>query len=123
MRIGVDIVQIARMSEKFRMGEGFAERVYSHQELQIAKSFSQARSDQFLAGRFAVKEAVVKALRMAIGDGSVLREIETLIAEDGSPQMMLSGRPLEIAERVGLKRYEVSLSHEAGLVIAFVLLN
>jgi holo-[acyl-carrier protein] synthase len=123
MRVGVDIVQIARIASALRKSQGFVSLVYTTNEIQIAQSFGEVRREQFFAGRFAIKEAVAKALHLGIGDGSVLRQIEALPAEDGSPRVALHGQVLELATQHGLRNCEVSLSHDAGLVIAFAMLN
>jgi holo-[acyl-carrier protein] synthase len=122
MRIGTDLVQISRISTALDKSPGFASLVYTPAELELAESFSKSRREQFLAGRFAIKEAVAKALRLGIGDGSVLRQIEALTAAGGEPKLTLHGSALETARRLGLQDFEVSLSHEAGLVVAFAVL-
>lgn len=122
MRIGTDILRVSRISTILEKFPRFATVVYTPNELKLAESFSQSRRDQFLAGRFAIKEAVVKALRLGIGDGSVLRQIEALPAEDGSPDVLLHGEVLEAARHIGLHTCQVSLSHDSGLVVAYALL-
>jgi holo-[acyl-carrier protein] synthase len=123
MRIGTDLIRIRRISEALDRFPGFARLVYTARELQIAASFNKARREQFLAGRFAIKEAVVKALRLGIGDGTVLQQIEALPAEDGSPRIELLGLALETAQKSGLQEFQVNVSHDAGLVIAVVCLS
>lgn len=123
MRIGIDLVSISRISAALERSPNFASSVYSAQELQIADSFGISRREQFLAGRFAIKEAVVKALQIGVGDRSVLREIEAIPAADGSPHLTLRGTVLEAARQIGLKTFQVSLSHEAGLVVALAVLS
>ena len=115
-------MQISRISAALEKSPGFAALVYTAAELHLAESFGKARREQFLAGRFAAKEAVAKALRLGIGDGSVLREIEVLSADDGSPTLSLHGLALETARQIGLQNFEVTLSHDAGLVVAFTVL-
>jgi holo-[acyl-carrier protein] synthase len=123
MRIGTDLVQISRISSALEKSAGFASLVYTPKELQYAASLSKIRREQFLGGRFAIKEAVAKALRLGIGDGSVLGQIEALPAEDGSPLLSLHGLALETARHMGLKVFEVSVTHDAGFVIAFAVLS
>ena len=117
------MVTIDRFSRALNASPHFASRVFTTGELGVADELSKPRREQFLAGRFATKEAVVKALRLAIGDGSVLRQIEALPAEDGSPKVDLHGAALDAARQIGLRVFQVSLSHDAGVVIAFVLLT
>ncbi len=123
MRIGTDLVQVSRIASILEKSAGFATLVYTTNELRLADSLGAMRRDQFLAGRFAIKEAVLKALRLGIRDGSVLRDIESLSAEDGSPTLCLYGAAQDRAQEIGLRNSEVTLSHDAGLVVAFAVLT
>jgi holo-[acyl-carrier protein] synthase len=123
MRIGTDLVKISRISNILKRSPRFATLVYTHGELQRAESFTRARREQFLAGRFAVKEAVLKALGVGIGDLKWMREIEVDVVEEHAPKLMLLGTVAAMAEARGLLDWQVSISHEAGLAAAFVILT
>jgi holo-[acyl-carrier protein] synthase len=123
MRIGVDVVKISRIAHSLRTSASFATNVFARGERDSAEQMPVARAHEFLAGRLAVKEAVLKALRIGIEDLSVMKDIEVVSETDGSPSLRLTGNVARIASESGLSDWQVSISHEAGLAIAFVLLS
>ena len=78
------------------------------------------RAHEFLAGRFAAKEAVLKALHVRLNDAIALCDIETISAKDGHPELHLSASALRAAELLNLSNWRVSISHENDLAIALV---
>lgn len=119
MRVGVDIVEIGRIIQTVSRFPSFLHRVYTDQELQMGNSLRGSRRHEFLAGRFAAKEAVAKALRIGIGGGAILKEIEIVRRLDGSPQLHLHGSAHQAARDQRLDSYEVSISHDAGVAVGF----
>jgi holo-[acyl-carrier protein] synthase len=73
------------------------------------------------AGRFAAKEAAMKALGTGLSMGVRWREMEVRRGRGEAPQLALSGRTAELGEARGIRRLHVSLSHDAGLAVAQVL--
>lgn len=122
MKIGVDLVEIHRIAELSK-NESFLHRVYSEKELSLIENTSETRLYEVLAGRFAAKEATLKAIGTGISHGISFKNIETLQGLYGEPVLNLSGRVLEIAQQYGLKTYHISLSHAGNLVTAFVVLE
>lgn len=118
MVIGIDLVDIERIAQSLRTTERFATRVFSAAELALAAGMSDARRAEFLAGRFAVKEAVLKALAQGISGVIELREIETLQRASGEPELRLTGAARRIADERGLVGSSVSISHENNHVVA-----
>lgn len=117
---GVDVVNIPRVERLLaRYGDRFMERVYTPEEIR----FSRGRPAE-LAARFAAKEAVSKALgvgvRVLSPAGITWHEVETLNQRSGQPYLILSGRAASLAKAQGLHTWSVSLSHDGGLAIAFV---
>lgn len=111
MDIGVDIVELARVRNVVeRHAAGMRRRVYTELEwTQCSKSIAS------LAGRFAAKEAVMKAL----GTGNMaFRDIEIARLPSGKPEVRLSGRMLRRAERLGVKIVSVSISHSRENAVA-----
>ncbi len=97
-----------------RWGERFLRRVYTEGEL----AYCRGRLPQ-LAGRFAAKEAAMKALgtgRYGVG----WREVEVVRARGGPPRIALHGRAIERAKRIGLKETSLSISHSDDYAVAFV---
>ncbi len=123
MRVGVDVIEIARLARTIRKYPSFLARVYSDRELRIADSFQGSRRDSFLAGRFAVKEAVAKALRIGIEPTARLTDIEVLRDDNGVPRLCLHGRFQEIADEQGIGEYDVSISHDGGVAVGFAVLS
>ncbi len=115
LAVGVDLVEIRRvagLSERY--GERFTGRVFTPAELADCGD----RPDS-LAGHWAAKEAVVKALGTGFGPVSFL-EIELLRECAGQPELRLNGEARALAEARGLHSWAISVSHDGGYAIAFV---
>lgn len=109
--LGIDIVEISRVARVLaRHPAGLRRRVYTDLEWQQ----NQGRVAS-LAGRFAAKEAVMKALGVG---GMAFRSIEVVRLPSGKPEVRLSGRMLRRAERLGVTEIEVSISHSRENAIA-----
>lgn len=109
--IGSDIIEIERVKRACQ-SEAFLTRVYTACELERFR-----KSPASLAGNFAVKEAVAKALGTGFrgfGPG----EIEVLREESGRPYVVLRGEAKAQAERMGIARIWVTISHDRGTAIA-----
>lgn len=116
MRIGVDLLEIARFA-KIAGHPGGRRIVFSAAELARAETFAAPRREEYLAGRFCAKEASAKALGRGLGQGLVWREIEILTDAHGAPRVQLTGGALAVAEQAGIGRVDLSLSHHGGLVV------
>ncbi len=117
---GIDIMSIARVNSLMeRMGERFLTRWFTPDELSYC--MGKARPSVHLAGRLAAKEALVKALRPAWDGSILLRDISVVTEKTGAPAILLSGRAAQIAERIGITCFHVSLSHEGGYAVASVI--
>lgn len=113
IRTGVDIVEIDRLdSVSPAIRQRFIQRVYTPAELAIIKDENEA-----LAGRFAAKEAVSKALGSGIGFVR-WQDIEVLDGPYGEPVLNLYGNAVKIAERLGLDTWSVSISHSRQHAVA-----
>ncbi|MCB8983719.1 MAG: holo-ACP synthase [Ardenticatenaceae bacterium] len=112
---GVDIIEITRVEESLaRYGVRFLDRVFTPQEQ--ASCAGRAAS---LAGRFAVKEAVAKALGTGIGD---IRwtDVEVVVeAENGRPYLRLHHHAESLAAQLGVEEWSISISHTDSLAIGF----
>ena len=112
---GVDLIEIARIEEVVsRHGKHYLERIYTPAELEQC-----GRRAESLAGRFAAKEAVAKALGSGIGDIS-WKEIELLGNEQNAPVLTLHGAAGQRAKELGLETWSVSISHSQSHSVAFV---
>jgi holo-[acyl-carrier protein] synthase len=81
------------------------------------------RRREYLAGRFAVKEAALKALGVGLQGDFLLNEIETINLASGAPKLVLAGSALKLARREGIRELHVSISHELRFAVAFVVLS
>ncbi len=117
--IGTDIVAVTRMAAGIkRHGERFAQRILSADEMVIySKQLNQAN---YLAKRFAAKEAVVKALGCGFRNGISMRQV--VISNDalGKPEVSLCGKAAERAEQMQIGEILLSLSDERDYAIAYV---
>ena len=107
--LGVDIVEIKRMSSILKRSPSFAKHVFSSAEQKYCNK--RANPATHYALRFAAKEAVVKALGTGIAEGIGVLDIEVERAANGRPSIKLSGRALEIANEQGIRSLSISLSY------------
>ena len=116
---GIDVVEIARLARILDgpLGERFRARVFTIKERAYCEDHS-ARAVHY-AGRFAAKEALVKAL--GAPEGIHWRDIE--VASGGAPRLATSGRAAEAMAARGARGVHVSLSHDGGLAVAAVVLE
>jgi len=115
--IGVDILEVARVAQaRARFGDRFLERVFTEGE----RLYCLARVDWAcaLAGRFAAKEAVYKALSPTSPRGMVFRDI-AVDADDGRPIVSLTGEAAAMAASRGITAIHVTISHEKHYAVAF----
>ncbi len=114
--IGIDIVEIARIQKAVELwGERFLHRVYTEPELRLCR-----KKPSRLAGRFAGKEAVMKALGTG-ARGISWREIEILAEPSGKPLVRLYGKAQAQADGLGLDKLAINLSDSKEYAIAFVI--
>jgi holo-[acyl-carrier protein] synthase len=115
LAVGVDLVEVRRIAELMAdYGERFMRRVYTEHELTSCRGRAAS-----LAARWAAKEAAAKALGTGIGPVG-FTDIEVFMDEAGCPHLHLHGRAADLAAERGLSRWAVSLSHDGGMAIAFV---
>jgi holo-[acyl-carrier protein] synthase len=112
MRVGVDLIEIERVSAALERYPGFRTRVFTEAEREYCDA--RANPAQHYAARFAAKEAVGKAL--GCGVRFTWREIE--IVGRPKPEVRLFGKTKEWAERVRAGRIDLSMSHSKGLACA-----
>ena len=118
--IGTDIVELARLKTAIaRNGEAFLRRVYTTAELDAAKTRLE-----YLAGRWAVKEAAAKALGCGIGSGCAFTDIEVSNAPSGAPAVTCKASAAKRMEEVYRDlRWHVSISHERTYAVATVIIE
>lgn len=116
--IGVDHVVIEDIAASLAsFGRRYERRVFTDAERSIAADRTPAAYLGFLAGRFAGKEAIVKALRYPRGEPLPWTDIE-ILSESGWPSVTLHGPARQHAQDLGVSDVAVSISHEGAVAIA-----
>lgn len=119
--IGTDVVRLDRVERTWeRFGEHFVSRLLLPRELEAFRRYR--RKARFLAMRFAAKEAAVKALGTGFAHGMWIRDVGVVQNAWGRPELIWSERGAEVCRRMGVGEGHVSLTDEAGLVVAVAVL-
>lgn len=113
------IADVADSLERF--GERYLRRVHTPAEVAATQGMDDARRTEFLAGRFAAKEAVLKALRVPGEVASPWPQVEVVRSAGGWPEVRLHGSIAEWAAQQQLTQCEVTISHDDGRAIAFAM--
>lgn len=111
--VGIDVVDIDRFVESLERTPGLCERLFTKAE--------QERAPSSLAARFAAKEALAKALGAPAG--LHWQDAEVVTDDNGRPWLEIKGTVAEQAGRLGVTDLHVSLSHDAGIASAVVVLE
>ncbi len=111
--VGIDVVDIARFEDSLARTSGLRERLFTPAE--------GGRSGASLAARFAAKEALAKALGAPAG--LAWHDAEVVIESSGRPQFEVRGSVLARANDLGVGSIHLSLSHDAGIASAMVVLE
>lgn len=118
--IGTDIVECLRIAQMIeRHGELFIHRVYTPHEVEYCQQRKQ--STQHFAGRWAAKEAVLKALGTGWIKGIGWRDVEVRNEGGGKPVISLHGGARERAQAIGLQQMLISISHCRSHATAYAL--
>ncbi|HEX5471692.1 MAG TPA: holo-ACP synthase, partial [Lacipirellulaceae bacterium] len=116
---GIDIVECLRIAQMIeRHGELFITRVYTDEEIEYCTVRKAAT--QHYAGRWAAKEAVLKALGTGWRRGIGWRDIEIRNNRKGAPTVLLRGGARDVMEQTGIRRLHVSISHCRSFAVAYV---
>lgn len=119
--IGIDLIEVERMSEKIGKQPGFREFVFSEQE--IAYCEKHTNKFEHYAARFAAKEAFFKAIGTGWREGTLFNEVEIGNEENGKPQVKLLGKTAHTYEGMQLGKIFVSLSHLKSMATAIVIIE
>lgn len=115
---GIDLVDVARLRRSVEEhGDHFLNRVFTWAERDYCDRQTKRRFEH-LAARFAAKEAVFKALGTGWSGGIAWTDVEVIRSEQGRPGARLSGVAAEVAEKIGIVLWHLSLSHTETHAIA-----
>lgn len=117
--IGIDVVDIPRIQRAIdSWGNFFLERIFTQREIEYAQS--RKNPAPHIAARFAVKEAVAKALTTGWSGGFRWKDVEVENDPSGKPSVLLYGRVKELLKE---SRVMVSISHSESVVVAFAVIE
>jgi holo-[acyl-carrier protein] synthase len=119
--VGIDVLEAQRMHNTYaRFGTHFVDRLLMPQErVQFERT---QRPERFLAMRFAAKEAIVKAMGTGFAHGVWIRDVGVVQNAWGKPEVIYSARGERMRRRLGVGEGHVTLTDEAGLVVAVAIL-
>jgi holo-[acyl-carrier protein] synthase len=117
--IGTDIAHIERIKN---LGPEALSRILTEREVEYCNRYQSAPHER-AAGRFAAKEAILKALGTGVSQGIAWRQIEILPDPLGAPEVTLRGAALARLGALGATRCRVSISHQGEYAVAFALLD
>ena len=118
--LGLDIAEVDRIEASIRRhGRAFVERIFTPAEIVYCERHRN-RAERF-AGRFAAKEAAMKALGTGWAHGVRWVDIEVVREPGGKPSLKLSGASREIASRLGVKNIVLTITHAGNTALAIVI--
>ena len=110
LSIGTDIIEVYRIRKTIERTPRFAERVFTDFEREYCESKGEAAAPSY-AGRFAAKEAFLKALKTGWRGKISWHDIEIRNDEMGVPDFVLSGEAKRLLDELGATRVHLSISH------------
>lgn len=118
--VGVDIIEISRIKDAIEKNTLFIDKIYTENEIEYFKS--RNFRPEYLAGRFAAKEAISKALGTGIFQYS-MKDIEIDRNANGKPVVILKGKAKQIAQKFGEYKIHLSISHSRENAMAYAILE
>jgi len=112
----VDIVGVGRVERLVTENAGIVDVLFTERERDYC--LGKRRAHEHMAGRFAAKEAVLKAFGTGIGQRMRWTDVEIVPGRRGRPEVCLHGEVAAWAKRRGLADIDVSVAHSAGLAVA-----
>lgn len=119
--IGIDTADIAEVARLCEDAPSFRTRTFTAAEQEVAAAMTDHAAAEYLAVRFAAKEAVFKALAHASGVAFDLRRVETLNYEDGAPYVNITPEVAEAMQDAGATTLHISATTEGNYATVFVI--
>jgi len=120
--IGTDIIEVYRIRETLNRTPRFRERVFTPAEREYCDAKGEAAYQSY-AGRFAAKEAFLKALKTGWRGKITWQDIEVIIEENGAPILKVTGEAERLVHELGGKHLHLSISHTAEHAVANVIIE
>ncbi len=118
--VGIDIEEIAKIARSIESA-AFVEKNFTPQEAELCQG--TRFPDQHFAGKFAAKEAFMKAIGAGIRQGIWFSDIEVLNRDTGAPYVQLYREAQKLANAIGVTSIHLSISHSAGVAVSVVVLE
>jgi len=119
--VGIDIIEVDRVTEKISKDQGFREKIFSVDEIVFCES--KVNKGENYAARFAAKEAFLKATGQGLVMGYNLSDIEIVSDSNGKPSLILNGTFKQKASESNWNKIHVSLSHLKSVACAVVIIE
>ncbi|MGB9720583.1 MAG: holo-ACP synthase [bacterium] len=119
--IGIDIIEVVRIKSAIEKHTTFISKIFCPEEIRFSDR-GVFRYEE-LAGRFAVKEAVLKAMKTGWRQGISYKDIVVLNEKSGAPYVVLSGRAKEICNNLKINKIFISISHTKDLAIGLAIIT
>ena len=120
--IGIDICEILRVKKLYeKYKHSFLKKILTEKE--IVDFYARNESLSFLAGRFAAKESIVKALGTGFTDGISFQDFTVFNDKDGAPKLDILNNALKVKEAKNINQIHLSISHEKNYAVASVILE
>ena len=119
--LGTDIVDVTRIEKILVRELLFVKKIFTENEIQYSEKYKSKA--QNYAARFAAKESVMKAFGTGWRDGIEFKDIEIINNELGKPEVFLSGKAKEIADKMNISKIHLSMSHEKNYASAIVIIE
>ena len=119
--LGIDIVEVRRIRSALKNAEAMVQRVFTAEEIR----YCSARKNKFqhFAGRFAAKEAALKALGTGWQRGIRWKDVEVTARENGKPEIAFYGKAQQFFNESGAQRGLLSITHAQEYALAVVVLE
>ena len=117
---GIDIVEVYRIAETMTRTPRFTERVFTESERAYCDAKGAAAAQSY-AGRFAAKEAFLKALQTGWRGKITWHDVEIVSDDQGVPTLNISGEAAKLVKGKGVERMHISISHTTEHAVAHVI--
>ena len=119
--IGTDIIEVSRVGELVGKGNHYTDGVFTSGEIEYCES--KKNKNQHYAGRFAAKEAFLKALGTGWAQGISFIQVDVYNDEAGKPEIRLTGKAEEFVKENRINKIYVSITHLKDYAVAMVVLE
>ena len=123
--VGIDLIEVDRIKKQLEKSrDRFCQSLFSEEEIAYCRKGANTRIQaQHFAGRFAAKEAFLKAIGTGLREGLAWKDVEVLNNAMGKPELHLKNKAKETVDEHGITNIQLSISHGRDIAAAFVILE